>query len=108
MLNGWPETDESKKILIEQLRAFAEKKIEPIAKELDETGRFPSETIKQLGEMGIMGMMVPEQWGGSGMDTVAYAMAIEEVSAACASTGIIVSVNNSLVCSPLLAYGNDA
>ena len=107
MLNGWPELDESKKLLVDQVRTFARAKIVPIAKELDETGRFPTEIVKQLGEMGLMGMMVPEQWGGAGMDAVSYAMAMEEVSTACASTGVIMSVNNSLVCYPLEAYGTD-
>jgi butyryl-CoA dehydrogenase len=104
---GWPEVDESKKLLLEQLRAFAQSEIAPKAKELDETGRFPTELVKQLAEMGLMGMMVPESHGGAGMDAVSYAMAMEEVSAACASTGVIMSVNNSLVCAPLSKFGND-
>ena len=107
MLYGWPETDESKKLLIDQIRSFALSKIAPQAKELDETGQFPTEIVGQLSEMGMMGMMVPEQWGGAGMDVVSYAMALEEVAAACASTAVIMSVNNSLVCSPLNAFGND-
>lgn len=104
---GWPEVDESKKMLLEQIREFSQAEIAPKAKELDETGRFPSEIIKQLGEMGLMGMMVPEQHGGAGMDTVSYAMALEEVSAACASTGVIMSVNNSLVCAPISKFGSE-
>ncbi|NDD92338.1 acyl-CoA dehydrogenase, partial [bacterium] len=104
---GWPEVDESKKMLLDQVRAFAAAEIAPKAKELDESGRFPAEIVKQLGEMGLMGMAVPEEWGGSGMDTVSYAMAMEEVSAACASSGVIMSVNNSLVCAPLAKFGTD-
>ncbi len=107
MIYGWPETDEAKKMLIEQVRSFAQTKIAPKAKELDETGRFPKEIISSLAEMGLMGMMVPEQWGGAGMDTVSYAMAMEEIAAACASTAVIMSVNNSLVCSPISSYGTD-
>ncbi len=107
MYQGWPEVDESKKLLIEQVHAFAESKIKPMAAKLDATGEFPKEIIQQLSEMGIMGMMVPEQWGGSGMDTVSYAMALEEIAAACASTAVIVSVNNSLVCAPLNYFGSD-
>ena len=107
MLHGWPETDESKKMLIEQVRSFAQSQIAPKAAEIDREHRFPTEIVKQLGEMGLMGMMVPEQWGGAEMDTVSYAMCMEEVSAACASSGVVMSVNNSLVCYPLLAYGND-
>jgi butyryl-CoA dehydrogenase len=108
MIHGWPETDESKKMLLDQVRAFAQGEVAPKAKELDETGRFPTELVKQLGEMGLMGMMVPEEYGGAGMDAVSYAMCMEEISAACASTGVIMSVNNSLACYPILAYGTDA
>jgi butyryl-CoA dehydrogenase len=108
MMHGWPETDESKKILIDQVREFARAEIAPKAAEIDREGRFPTEIVKQLGEMGLLGMMVPEQWGGSGMDTVSYAMAMEEVSAACASTGVVMSVNNSLVCAPIAHWGNDS
>lgn len=107
MMHGWPESDESKKMLLEQVRSFARSQIAPKAKELDETGRFPTELVKQLAEMGLMGMMVDEQWGGAGMDTVSYAMAMEEVAAACASTAVIMSVNNSLVCAPLSWFGTD-
>ncbi len=108
MIHGWPEVDESKKMLIEQVREFARAEIAPKAAEIDREGRFPTEIVKQLGEMGLMGMMVSEQWGGSGMDAVSYAMAMEEVSAACASSGVIMSVNNSLACWPIDAYGTDA
>ena len=107
MIFNWPETDESKKMLIEQIREFAQNEIAPLAKHNDESGEFPHATIRQLGEMGLMGMMVPEQWGGSGLDAVSYAMAMEEVSAACASTGVIMSVNNSLSCAPILDWGSD-
>jgi butyryl-CoA dehydrogenase len=106
MLN-WPVTDESKDVLLEQIRAFAQKEIAPRAKGFDETGKFPTEIVSQLGELGLMGMMVTEQWGGAGLDAVSYAMAMEEVSAACASTGVIMSVNNSLVCAPLNEFGSD-
>ena len=107
MINKWPELDDSQKSIIEQIREFAQKEIAPRAKEHDETGHFPSQIVQQLGEMGMMGMMVPEQWGGAGLDAVTYAIAMEEVSAACASTGVIMSVNNSLVCAPILAFGTD-
>jgi len=108
MLYGWPESDEAKKMLIEQLREFARAEIAPKAKHHDETGEFPANNVKKLAEMGLMGMMVDEKWGGAGMDAVSYAMAMEEISSACASTGVIMSVNNSLVCWPLDAYGTDA
>ncbi len=107
MLNGWPETDESKKLLFEQIQDFAQNQIAPKAKEFDESGHFPTETVKQLAEMGLMGMMVPEQWGGAGMDAVSYAIALETIASACASTAVIMSVNNSLVCWPITTYGTD-
>ena len=107
MIYGWPETDESKQMLIDSVRSFAQSEIAPKAGEIDRNHRFPTEIVKQLGEMGLMGMMVPEEWGGAGMDAVSYAMAMEEVSAACASTGVIMSVNNSLVCYPLQTYATD-
>lgn len=107
MINGWPEYDESKKMLMEQVSAFAKSEIAPKSSEIDRNHRFPAEIVKQLGEMGLMGMMVPEEWGGAGMDCASYAMCMEEVSAACASTGVIMSVNNSLVCYPLQTFGND-
>jgi butyryl-CoA dehydrogenase len=107
MLAGWPETDESKKMLLDQVQSFAQNQIAPQAKELDETGTFPTDIVKQLGEMGLMGMMVPEQWGGADMDTVSYAMALEAIASACASTAVIMSVNNSLVCWPISEYGTD-
>ena len=104
---GWPEMDESKKLLVEQVRAFAQDKIVPQAAKLDQTGEFPTAIVRQLGEMGLMGMMVPEEWGGAGVDAVSYAMAMEEIAAACASTAVIMSVNNSLVCYPIQAFGGD-
>ncbi|MBI2712523.1 MAG: acyl-CoA dehydrogenase family protein [Bdellovibrio sp.] len=104
---GWPETDESKKMLLEQVRSLARDKIRPIAAKSDATGEFPHATVKTLAEMGLMGMMVPEQWGGAGMDAVSYAMCMEEIAAECASTAVIMSVNNSLVCAPILAFGTD-
>ena len=108
MLNGWPETDELKKMLLEQVSAFARAEIAPKAKEFDEKHQFPAEVVRKLAGMGLMGMMVPEQWGGAGMDAVSYVMAMEEVAAACASTAVVMSVNNSLVCGPILAFGTDA
>ena len=107
MLYNWPETDEDKKMLIEQVRSFARSEIAPKAKHNDASGEFPAETVKQLAAMGFMGMMVPEQYGGAGMDTVSYVMAMEEIAAACASTSVIMSVNNSLVCAPILEFGNE-
>jgi len=108
MSYGWPEVNDEQKLLIEGVREFARKEIVPKAPHLDQSGEFPHDIVKQLGEMGMMGMFVPEQWGGAGMDSVSYVMAMEEISSACASTGVIMSVNNSLVCQPLIDWATDA
>ncbi len=89
-------------------RELAAKEILPAAAEIDRQHRFPKEIVARLGELGLMGVAVPQAWGGAGMDTVSYALALEEISRACASTGVIMSVNNSLVCDPLLKFGTDA
>lgn len=88
-------------------RDFAQEKIAPIAAEFDESGEFPHETIKKMGEMGFMGIEVPEEYGGSGMDTLAYVLALEEISKADASHGTIMSVNNSLYAYGFLHFGTE-
>ena len=90
------------------VREFAEKEIAPIAADIDEAAEFPVQTIKKLGDLGFMGMTVPKEWGGAGMDDISYAIAVEELSRVCASHGVTMSVNNSLVCWPLLKFGSDA
>ncbi len=90
------------------VREFAEKEVAPIAAEIDETCEFPAETIKKMGKLGLMGMTVPKEWGGGGMDPVSYVIAVEEISRACASTGVAMSVNNSLVCDSILKFGTEA
>ena len=91
----------------EMVRDFAESEIRPIAAKLDESHEFPAETTKKMAELGLLGMFVPEQWGGAGMGYLSYVVAIEELSRVCASHGVIASVNNSLVCYPLLQYASD-
>ena len=86
---------------------FARDHLLPGAVERDEKMEFPAEQIEMLGEMGFMGMMIPESWGGSGFDTVSYCLAVEEIAKADAATAVPVSVNNSLVCALLLKYGNE-
>ncbi len=88
-------------------RDFADKELAAGAAERDEKEQFPSEEIKKMAELGFMGMMVPEEAGGAGMDTVSYVLALEEISRADASAGVIMSVNNSLVCWGLEKFGND-
>jgi alkylation response protein AidB-like acyl-CoA dehydrogenase len=88
-------------------RDFAQSQIAPIAAEMDARGEFPSETIAQMGELGLMGIEVPEEYGGAGMDSLCYALALIEVSAADASHGTIMSVNNTLYCHGILKYGTE-
>jgi alkylation response protein AidB-like acyl-CoA dehydrogenase len=89
-------------------RDFAQKEIAPIAAEYDESGEFPRETIRKMGEMGFMGIEVPEEYGGAGMDTLAYVLALEEICKADAAHGTIMSVNNSLFCYGILKFGTQA
>src|SRR5260370_14428102 len=89
-------------------REFAESAIRASAAEIDREARFPHETVKRMGELGLMGIAIPEQWGGSGADTVAYVLALEEIAKACASHAVIMSVNNSLYRDPVHTYGTDA
>jgi alkylation response protein AidB-like acyl-CoA dehydrogenase len=86
---------------------FAEKHLKPGVIERDENAEFPFEQVKMMGELGFMGIMVPERWNGAGMDTISYTLIIEELSRVDASAGVIVSVNNSLVCQIFVNYGND-
>jgi len=88
-------------------RDFARDEIAPIAPKFDESGEFPLETVQQMGEMGLMGIEVPEAYGGSGLDTIGYALALTEISAACAAHGTIMSVNNSLFCNGILKHGSE-
>ena len=88
-------------------RKFAERHLKPGVIERDENAEFPSEQVKMMGELGFMGVMVPERWNGAGMDTISYTLIIEELSRVDASAGVIVSVNNSLVCQIFVNYGND-
>ena len=93
--------------LREAARDFAKSEVAPGAAKRDADGTFPADVIKKMGELGFMGIYVPTEWGGAGMDAVSYILALEEISAACASTGTIMSVSNSLYCDPVLRYGTD-
>jgi butyryl-CoA dehydrogenase len=89
-------------------REFAEQEVKPIAAECDREARFPHATVKRMGELGLLGIAVPEKLGGGGADTLSYALALEEVAVACASHAVVMSVNNSLVCDPLVKFGTPA
>ncbi|HWB80502.1 MAG TPA: acyl-CoA dehydrogenase family protein [Nannocystaceae bacterium] len=90
--------------LVRMVREFAEREVKPLAAAIDRDARFPKELVARMAELGLMGIEVPVEQGGSGLDTIAYVLAMEEISAACASTGVIMSVNNSLVCDPLRKF----
>ncbi len=88
-------------------REFAQKEIAPIAAKIDETGEFPVATVRKMGELGLMGIEVPPEYGGGGLDCMSYVLAMEEISKVCASHGTIMSVNNSLVCYGLNKFGTE-
>ena len=97
---------EEQKMVRDMVRDFCEREIAPVAAEIDE-GRFPAEVVKSMGELGLMGLTVPDSYGGGGADPVSMALATEEVAAACPSTSAIFAAHNSLVCDPLYLYGSE-
>jgi butyryl-CoA dehydrogenase len=101
------ELTEEQRMIQQVARDFAEKEVRPIAEAIDRDARFPRETVTRMAELGLMGIAVPEAYGGSGGDTVAYALAVEEVARACASHAAIMSVNNSLYCDPVCKHGTE-
>jgi butyryl-CoA dehydrogenase len=99
-------TDEQKMIQ-KMVREFAEKEIEPVAANLDQKEEYPTEILKKMASLGLLGIIIPPEYGGAGTDTISYALVVEELSKKCASTGVITSVHNSLVAWPIMKYGND-
>src|ERR1035438_9499810 len=99
-------TDEQRMIR-DTAREFAAREIAPKAAELDKTSRWPAEILAKMAELGLLGVAIPQEYGGAGMDAVSYALAMEEISAACASCGVIMSVNNSLFCDPVTKFGTE-
>ncbi len=89
------------------VRDLAREEFAPGAMERDRRKQFPADNLQKLAELGLMGMMVPPEWGGSGADTVSYVLALAEVAYACASTAVVMSVHNSIVCESLLCYGTE-
>lgn len=102
------ELTEEQKLVQQMARDFAEREVRPKARELDREGRWPSELVARMAELGLLGVAIPSEFGGAGGDNVSYALAMEEIARACASTAVIMSVNNSLVCDPLYRFGSDA
>src|SRR3954463_11124895 len=89
-------------------RAFATEKVLPRAAEIDEEGKIPPEILRELGSPGVMGTYVPERYGGPGLDAVSYALVLEEINRACASTGVVLCSHMSLAVDPILHHGTDA
>jgi butyryl-CoA dehydrogenase len=102
------ELNDEQRLLRESVRQFTDDVVRPRAKEIDESGEFPRDFFTRAAELGLAGVAVPEQYGGAGMDTLAYCLVIEEVARACATSAVILSVNNSLVCDPLLKFASEA
>ena len=99
---------EEHEMLLTAVRDFAQREIAPVAAEYDESGEFPLETVRMMGEMGLMGIEVPEKYGGAGMDTLAHVLTMIEIAKADASHSTILSVNNSLYCNGILWFGTEA
>jgi butyryl-CoA dehydrogenase len=99
-------TDEQRQVR-DLCRQFANEELKPNARKWDADHSFPAGAVKKLAEMGLLGVAVPSEWGGAGMDNVSYAVAMEEISRGCAGTGVIMSVNNSLYCDPVMKFGTD-
>ena len=101
------ELTEEQRLLQTSVREFAEAELRPVAKELDETGRFPSAILRKAGELGLTGISVGESHGGAGMDHLCYCIALEEIARVCASTSVILSVQNSLYCGAVDHFGTE-
>jgi butyryl-CoA dehydrogenase len=100
------ELNEDQELLRQTVRQFAESEVKSLAREIDRTGRFPRETLRQAAALGLTSVAVPEKYGGGGADHISYSIVIEEISRACASTGVILSVQNSLFCDPIHRFGS--
>ena len=101
------ELTEEQEMIRAMAREFADKEVRPIAAEIDRDARFPRETVRRMGALGLLGMTIPPAYGGSGADAVSYVVAMEEIAKACASHAVILSVNNSLYCEPVYKYGSE-
>ena len=98
---------EEQEMIREAMRDFAQGRLAPNAAQWDREGIFPREALKEAAELGLMGMIIPEQWGGTGTDYVSFALALEEVAAGDGACSTIISVQNSVVCGPILKFGNE-
>jgi butyryl-CoA dehydrogenase len=101
------ELNEQQKMIKKMVHEFAEKEIAPVAAELDKKAEYPKKILEKMAKLGLLGIIIPPEFGGAGLDTVSYAIVIEEISRKCASTGVITSVHNSLTAWPIMKYGTD-
>lgn len=101
------ELNDNQKMIKNMVREFAEKEIAPVAAELDQKEEYPTKILEKMAKLGLLGIIVPSEYGGAGLDTISYTTVIEEISRKCASTGVITSVHNSLVCWPIMHYGGE-
>lgn len=101
------ELNEQQKMIQKMVREFAEKEIAPIAAELDKKEEYPTKILEKMAKLGILGAIIPTEYGGAGLDPISYATIIEEISQKCASTGVITSVHNSLVSWPIIHFGSE-
>jgi alkylation response protein AidB-like acyl-CoA dehydrogenase len=99
---------EEQELLVEQVRRFAEERIRPGVEERDREHRFPEEIVAEMGELGLLGMLVPEEYGGAGVDPLTYILAMEEIARVCPSTAVTMSVTNSVCCWPINRFGSEA
>jgi butyryl-CoA dehydrogenase len=101
------ELNDQQKMIQKMVREFAEKEVAPIAAELDKKGEYPHKTLEKMAKLGLLGIIIPTEYGGAGLDTISYSIVVEEISRKCASTGVITSVHNSLAAWPIIKYGTD-
>ena len=101
------ELNEQQKMIRNMVKEFAEKEVAPIAAELDKKEEYPTKTLEKMAKLGLLGIIIPQEYGGAGLDTISYATVVEEISRKCASTGVITSVHNSLAAWPIIKYGTD-
>lgn len=101
------ELNDQQKMIQKMVREFAEKEIAPVAAELDKKAEYPTKILQKMAKLGLLGIIIPAEYGGAGLDTISYATVIEEISKKCASTGVITSVHNSLTAWPIIKYGTD-
>src|SRR5881628_662851 len=102
------EPSESEAMIRAMVREFVEAELRPVVGENERTGTFPAEVVSKMADIGLCGMVIPEAWGGSGLDTVSYAAAIEEIARVCASTAVTLSVTNSVCAYPIYRFGTAA